>query len=74
VPAQEWEDLLLDLEEYRDREVEGVYTEANEMAQNITEKCIRLLLSTACPGTPHRGHVFGRDRCPLDAHSSTAGS
>jgi hypothetical protein len=44
VPVQEWEALLLDLEEYRDREVEGVFTEANEMSQSITEKCIRLFL------------------------------
>jgi hypothetical protein len=37
VPARDWEGLLLDLEEYRDREIDGIYTEANEMSQNITE-------------------------------------
>lgn len=50
VPAQDWEDLLLDLEEYRDREIDGIYTEANEMSQSIAEKCIRLFLPTAGSG------------------------
>lgn len=47
VTSRDWESLLWDLKEYRDREIEGIYTEANEMAQGIAETCIRLFLSTA---------------------------
>lgn len=48
VSAEDWEALILDLEDYRHRDVENVYTEANEMAQAIAEKCVRLLLSAEC--------------------------
>lgn len=44
VDAIEWRSLLDDLEEYRDRDPDDPYYEANEAAQSITERCIRLLL------------------------------
>lgn len=44
VDADEWDAFLLRLEEYRDRDVEGTYTEANEMSQDLTEKCVKLFL------------------------------
>jgi hypothetical protein len=44
VKADDWEALLMDLEAYRDRDPDDPYNEANEAAQDITEKCIRLFL------------------------------
>lgn len=44
VSADDWESLLADLEEYRSRDPEDPYNEANEMAQSITDKCIELFL------------------------------
>lgn len=44
VPAEEWSDLLMDLEDYRSRDPDDPYYEANEAAQTIAERCVRLFL------------------------------
>lgn len=43
----DWEVLLMDLEEYRDRDPEDPYNEASEAAQTIAEKCVQLFLPKA---------------------------
>lgn len=52
VSPDDWESLLIDLAEYRDRDRDNdvIGFEANEAAQDITERCIRMFL----PG-PDRG-------------------
>lgn len=45
VRIADWERLIMDLEEYREREAGGVYDEINEMAQSITELCVEIFLT-----------------------------